>query len=183
MLSDGGGDPVRNRAHVCSAEADSPEYGSEDDRGLQSAQGDKEFYIPTLEEIWKLATRGCIFDSEEAKKLRCFLVKNTDVDQDEADFICDAVQREIAADCRMEDIYQIFEDLEVDLKDDSGVNRLMELVNDLWNNTRMLLNRGFTPNELSGRAGRRKYIQMIPVRADQGKKYKNCCKNKDYKPQ
>lgn len=73
----------------------------------------------------------------------------------------------------------------------------MKVLSKLWNETRMLLNRGFTPNEVRGRdqkaigsAGQAGKIVSIQERRKQkiypndpcpcgsGKKYKNCCKNK-----
>ena len=171
-----------------------------DDRGLREAQGDKEFYIPTPEEIRALGTVGCLSDSREAKRLRRFLTKNTDADQDEAYFACVMIQREIAGDCTMQDVFQIFDDMGITLEADSKLNELVTLINDLWNNTRMLLNRGFTPNELRAKvtrnllplpeknnviefrpAGKTKIYPNDPCPCGSGKKYKNCCKNKSDK--
>lgn len=168
-----------------------------DDRGLREAQGDKEFYIPTLEEIRELGTTGCLVNCREAKYLRRFLTKNTDADQDEADLVCRMIQREITADCTMQDVFQIFEVMELEVRDDRRLDELVTLINDLWNNTRMLLNRGFTPNELSAQAmgnrlplpaknniiafrpgGKTKIYPNDPCPCGSGKKYKSCCKNK-----
>lgn len=119
-----------------------------DDRGLRDAQGDMEFYIPTLEEIRELGIMGCLGDCREAKRVKRFLMKHMDADQDEAAFACRMIQREITGDCTMQEVFQILEAMELEVEDDRKLDELISLLNDLWNNTRMLLNRGFTPKEL-----------------------------------
>lgn len=97
----------------------------------------------------------------------------------------------------MQDIFHTLEDLGLVLENGSQLNELMGLIHNLWNNTRMLLNRGFTPNELA--VQKRNFMHPLsdtgkvidftqvkkskvypndPCPCGSGKKYKNCCKNK-----
>ena len=75
---------------------------------------------------------------------------------------------------------------------------LIRQINNLWNNTRKILNRGYTPNEmrnmktpvLTQKSFNDNIIDIRAIRKDKlypndpcpcgsGKKYKNCCKNKN----
>lgn len=167
-----------------------------DDRGLKSAQGDKEFYIPEFKEIIDFATNGYSSDSKEAKRLEQFLIKKMGAEVEEAEFACGIIQMQISGDCRMQDIFDVFEDFGFALENESQINQLMQCINELWNNTRMLLNRGFTPDEMAAGkrrntlAGKEKVINFAqakkskiypndPCPCGSGKKYKNCCKNKE----
>jgi len=168
-----------------------------DDRGLKRAQGNKEFYLPTFDEIISFGTKGYYSDSPEADKLKKFLIRKMGADIEEAEYACVIIQMQISGDCKMQDVFDVFEDLGLVLEKESHLNELINCIHALWNNTRMLLNRGFTPNELS--AGKRVNPQLLqdkskvidfsqakkakiypndPCPCGSGKKYKNCCKNK-----
>lgn len=167
------------------------------DRGLLSAQGNKEYYIPTLSEIVDFGTNGYNTRSRQADKLKQFLMKKMDATYKEAMLACGMIQIQITGDCQMQDIFNTLEDLELVLDSDSQLNELVGLIHNLWNNTRMLLNRGFTPNELAvqkrdfmqplfgtgnvidfAQAKKSKVYPNDPCPCGSGKKYKNCCKNK-----
>ncbi len=167
------------------------------DRGLLSAQGNKEYYIPTLSEIVDFGTNGYNTKSKQAEKLKQFMMKKMDATYQEAMLACGMIQIQITGDCQMQDIFHTLEDLGLVLEHDSQLNELVGLIHNLWNNTRMLLNRGFTPNELA--VQKRNFMQPLsdtgkvidftqvkkskvypndPCPCGSGKKYKNCCKNK-----
>lgn len=165
-----------------------------DDKGLLAAQGKKEFYIPDLNEIIELGTRGYNIDSREAGEFRQFLVKKMGATQDEAAFACGVIQIRISGDCEMQDVFDVLEDLGLALTKESLINQLIMHINKLWNATRLIVNRGFTPNELMADkkqplpvlAGnniidlqtvrRNKIYPNDPCLCGSGKKYKNCCK-------
>lgn len=167
------------------------------DRGLLSAQGNKEYYIPTLSEIVDFGTNGYNTKSKQAEKLKQFMLKKMDATYQEAMLACGMIQMQITGDCQMQDIFHTLEDLGLVLENGSQLNELMGLIHNLWNNTRMLLNRGFTPNELA--VQKRNFMHPLsdtgkvidftqvkkskvypndPCPCGSGKKYKNCCKNK-----
>lgn len=77
----------------------------------------------------------------------------------------------------------------MEFDDDEGYGEFINCINKMWNNTRMIVNRGFTPNELLdketkskkndfGEKGKRKVYTNDPCSCGSGKKYKNCCRNK-----
>ncbi len=168
-----------------------------DDRGLLSAQGDKRYYIPTMEEINEIGIYGCLPSSKELIKLVGYLVKQLDMDPEQADFMGAAIQTTICSDCRMQDIINLLAEQVFKFKGEYRLDELMPLINDLWNNTRMILNRGFKPSELRyedslpplpvmktnniinlEKARQSKVYPSDPCPCGSGRKYKNCCKNK-----
>lgn len=172
------------------------------DRGLLEAQGNKQFYIPTGEEIRDLARTGYLPNDKHLKNFISFLIKTMRVDKDDAKYVGMLVQHEISGDCSMQDVMDILEENDVECRNNRELEKLVAEINKLWNNTRMLLNRGYTPLEMeqmklsgSGKTAeavskvinladrQRKKVKKIypndPCPCGSGKKYKNCCgKNK-----
>jgi len=98
------------------------------------------------------------------------------------------------------------ESFDIYLKSKRQINRLMNVLLPLWNNTRMVVHRGFTPSEMAKTenktikastmtavdaankpkdniidfqtAKKSKVYPNDPCPCGSGKKYKNCCKDK-----
>ena len=169
-----------------------------DDRGLRRAQGNKKYYIPTLKEINDLGSMGYLPDCAELKRLEKYLRDQTGVSAEHAKYVGMQIQICIRCECEMQDIFNILTENGVILPDEKSVNGLVVCINDLWNNTRMLLNRGFTPLELSKgqnpkpvqmkdenkiidfrSAKKNKIYPNDPCPCGSGKKYKHCCGRKN----
>lgn len=171
------------------------------DRGILQAQGDKEYYIPSKDEIIDLGTMGYLPNSKELKRFENYLVRRLDAMQDEAEFVGRIIQMKICGDCKMQEIIEVLDDFGLMVESEVLLNQLVRHVNELWNDTRMLLNRGFTPNEMAQlegpnpllglnqttttnvvsfeKAKKNKIYPNDPCPCGSGKKYKNCCKNKE----
>ncbi len=168
-----------------------------DDRGLLAAQGNKKYYIPTMSEIITLGTKGYLPDNKELRKLVSYFIIRMGVSQEQAEMTANFIQTAISGDCEMQDVFDILEETGISINSEKQLNDVVKLLNDVWNNTRMLLNRGFTPKELaredrqkilpSGKttniinfdnSKRNKIYPNDPCPCGSGKKYKNCCKNK-----
>ncbi len=132
-----------------------------DDRDLLEVQGNKEFYIPDFSEIIDFGTRGYNTSSKEAGELRQFLVKNMGATQEEAQLACGVIQMHISDGCEMQDIFNVLDDLELSLRHEGLMNQLISYIDNLWNATRMIVNRGFTPNELV--AGRKRIAPRVTM--------------------
>ena len=159
------------------------------DRGLVRAQGNKTYYIPTVKEIYELSIYEYFPNNTETLKFKRFLVKELDAMEDEAEIVTKIIQRKICGDCQMEDIFDVLDDFGlIDDEDDSFtvLDKITKQINHLWNNTRMLLNRGFTPNEIARQRDKSNVINFQEVRKNKvypndpcpcgsGKKYKKCC--------
>ena len=160
---------------------------------LYSIQGNKEFYIPLRNEIYELASRGYISSNNTIHKFQDYLIENIKAPFKDAVKACRLIQREIMMECKMQKIFDILESLSIRLLNDKQLHELVPLINEVWNNTRMITNRGFTPNELIDKE--RKYLSPLPntkandynltknrkvypndlCSCGSGKKYKHCC--------
>lgn len=168
-----------------------------DDSGLLNAQGEKPYYIPTKQEILDLGVLGYLPQKKELKNFIHFLIHTAGLLKEHAEYVGIRVQCEISKDCGMQGIFEILEEEMVYTENARQLNKMIELLNNLWNNTRMLLNRGFTPNELSKQgknnslplaekdnvisfeqAKKKKIYPNDPCPCGSGKKYKNCCGEK-----
>lgn len=159
------------------------------DRGLVRAQGNKTYYIPTVKEIYELSIHEYFPSGAETLKFKRFLVKELGAMEDEAEIVTKIIQRKICGDCQIEDLFDVLDDFGlIDDEDDSFVmlDKITKQINHLWNNTRMLLNKGFTPNEIARQRDKSNVINFQEVRKNKvypndpcpcgsGKKYKKCC--------
>ena len=83
----------------------------------------------------------------------------------------------------LQDLLGEFEIRDIVLKNHDQVGRLLPMLTDLSNNSRIWPNRGFTPLEMLGRhtsrvqtpAANAKAGRNDPCPCGSGKKYKNCC--------
>ncbi len=119
-----------------------------DDRGLLEAQEGIEFYIPTLAEIIEFGTKGYCSTSREVLKLKKFLMRKADVLPEEAEILCGISQMRIMQGCEIDDVLEVFEDFEIEFEFEYQVEEFSKYFVELWNGTRMVVNRGFTPKEL-----------------------------------
>ncbi len=168
-----------------------------DDRGLLRAQAGKEYYIPTMEEIIDLGTLSCLPNQKELKKLVYFLQHQLGLFKEHAEWVGKIIQTRICGDCEINDIFEFLEEEEICIENQRQLEKLTELIKDLWNHTRMIVNRGFTPDEIL----RKSKSQKLPLKEQDniinfetarkkkiypndscpcgsGKKYKNCCGKK-----
>lgn len=166
------------------------------DNGLLAVQGKKNFYIPTLKEIREFGIHGSLSDSPEFIRMRTFLIEEFQADEDTAETACRIIQRKICGGASTEEVYDVLNELELFANDDQELTRLVICVQDFWNETRMLLNRGYTPNELKKMQkkeskvilplakpenGENVKVQKVkiypnaPCPCGSGKKYKKCC--------
>lgn len=118
---------------------------------VQKSQQDKPFYIPTKAEIEYIAENGYLTTDLPVQKLFEFFVKTLKADEDTAGMVCWQTEQEIATGCDMEDLLEVAFEEGIMIKNKKQMQKFMKLLQDVWNNTRMMKNRGFTPIE--ARAG------------------------------
>lgn len=167
------------------------------DRGLLEAQGNKQYYIPTNEEIMDIGVNGYLSKDKYIQQFQKYLIKKLDAMEDEAEFAGRIIWRLICNDREMQEIFSVLDDVGLMANSEKELHSLVQKINELWNNTRKLLNRGYTPNEMRQRekaahlnipmahnivnfeeAKRGKVYPNDPCPCGSGKKYKNCCRNK-----
>lgn len=126
-------------------------------KNLLRCQQDKKYYIPTYHEIKDFAENGYFSTDKCMKKLIAFLENRAVMTQEEAQSLGATIQQEIGFGEDMHDILGMLEKEEIILPSEEDYKRLVELIVQLWNDTRMLLNRGHKPNELLKMNGKNAY--------------------------
>lgn len=161
-----------------------------DAEGLLAVQEGKTFYFPSEKELHDYSLYGCLPKSAEALKFKSYLKKELGAMDDEAEMGCRLIQRIIMGGGAMDDIFDVLEGLGLMVDDERELESLVNAVGIFWNKTRMIENRGFTPEEMSRKELRKKIIEFQDIQKSKvypndpcpcgsGKKYKKCCgKNK-----
>ena len=173
----------------------------EDYKNLQECQGNKEFYYPSRGEIKDLAELRYLPSEKSLQKLIAFLIRRIGVEMGKAEQIGAVIQSNIIYGCKMQDLFSLLDKNNIHINSDKELQELVSLLNELWNDTRMVINRGFKPLELanmvkkemkplsnlSGGTKRNNNVINFPVAkkdkiypndscpCNSGKKYKQCC--------
>ncbi len=167
------------------------------DRGILQAQENKEYYIPSIAEINDFSIHGYFPNCSETIKFKRYLKNKQGASEDKAETAVRVIQRKICNNCELEEIAAVLKDLEIIAPEEWKRKELAKQIHTLCNETRMLLNRGFTPNEIRQRESKQRFplrdsgstnsaqkeqkkkvYPNDPCPCGSGKKYKNCCKNK-----
>lgn len=141
-----------------------------DDKGLLSAQGNKRYYIPTKAEIVNIGVRGYLSEDKYIKKFQKYLIIKLGAMEDEADFAGRMIWRLICGDYGMQAIYDVLEDLGLMVDSEKELHSLIGEIHQLWNHTRKILNRGYTPGEMrqgdiaSSNSGRNNIVNFEDVK-------------------
>ncbi|MCP1111171.1 hypothetical protein M2150_001068 [Lachnospiraceae bacterium PM6-15] len=118
---------------------------------LLEYQGDMEYYIPTLMELKDYQEQGFFSRNIQIQRLISFLKRAYELDEKLATVISAQVQKEISLGGEIEDIFELFDSLELVLNSEKEVEKLAKILVEVWNNTRSVLNRGYTMTEMRGR--------------------------------
>ena len=126
---------------------------------LLDSQMDKEFYIPSVQQIEEICRIGYEENSLAYKKLQKFFMSELDLSYEQAVTWClqvwvNSCEGELPA-----EVISEMSDADVVFKSEKQMNELLGLLMDAHNNTRMKQNRGHTPNELT----RRKSVCRMPA--------------------
>lgn len=170
---------------------------------LEQMQGNKNFYIPTAIEIRDIAEKGYLPNDRHLKKLITFLTTRLNISMEAAEDIGAEIQMMICGICEMQDIFDMLDESGIEPDNYAEMNQFVSIINELWNHTRMMLNRGFKPSELMNggstqypfadnmskpkpegtkvinlQEARKKIYPNAPCPCGSGKKYKHCCQKK-----
>jgi len=115
---------------------------------LMRNQGNKDYYIPIENEIKDIAENQFIMNDPNVGKLIHYFIKHLDIPEEEAKEAVRNIQHEINGGCEMRDVFDAINEMGICFKSQNDLKQILPILNTLWNNTRMLLNRGFKPNEL-----------------------------------
>lgn len=109
----------------------------------------KPFYIPRKKELLKYRDQFYFEKTTYFYKLLRFITKNlTSGDGKIAVEICEEIQDMIQQECSLQEIFNIFNQMDIVFEGQEQVEEMLSLVTDLSNNTRLWANNGHTPKEL-----------------------------------
>lgn len=126
------------------------EYLAYDDRykNLLDIQAGKDFYIPNAQEVLDYARNLYLSQEPAYQNFREFLQHEIGMTYDEADAEALEIWDKIQFDIDFTEIVQYIIDVYEDLLDDTKIEEIIQLLQEVNNNTRMRIHRGHTPNEM-----------------------------------
>lgn len=174
-------------------------------QAIKLYQGDKKFYIPTEEEIISFSIDGYLPNDQSMIKFKFFLQYIKGIEPKEVELICGEIQNAICMGGEIKSVTDILGENFKVLEIDAAPEEYLPIIFELWNDTRMITNRGFKPNELDDKninlgkmrthlgnntpqnkkiiafpkQNQEKIYPNAPCPCGSKKKYKHCCgKNK-----
>ena len=126
------------------------EYLAYDDRykNLLDIQAGKDFYIPNAQEVLDYARNLYLSQEPAYQNFREFLQHEIGMPYDEADAEALEIWDKIQFDIDFTEIVQYIIDVYEDLLDGTKIEKIIQLLQEVNNNTRMQIHRGHTPNEM-----------------------------------
>lgn len=175
---------------------------------LMAQKSNKPYYVPGKDELLKYTDNCYTEETREYRALRDYLRDHFfNGDEKRADNLADDIQGlfQFAEDFSIQMVFDRLNRMGVSFEDLDQVNEVVHLITNMSNNTRIWENNGHTPHEIMTKyekphlrplpaepfapagSGKRndwpkQYIgRNAPCPCGSGKKYKNCCMNKDQK--
>ena len=145
------------------------------------------YYIPAQQEIRFLADHGGFLMTQELGLLSTFLRDEMKVSDEKITYILRQVQAEISMGGQLPEIVDGIEAAGIIFESEEHMERFTSIITDVWNHTRMVLNRGHKPYEMVmkgletvsvQRKNPPKIYPNDPCSCGSGKKYKKCCGKK-----
>ena len=117
-------------------------------KDLLDIQAGKDFYIPNEQEVLDYARNLYLSQKPEYQNFREFLQHEIGMTYDEADAEALETWDKIQFDIDFTEIVQYIIDVYEDLLDGTKIEKIIQLLQEVNNNTRMRIHRGHTPNEM-----------------------------------
>lgn len=154
---------------------------------LKNQQEGKPFYIPEQEVFLQYADDTFMEHNVQFENLKRYLIKTKKVKETLANQLCEVIQGEFIVGISLQDVVVHFDEANITWSSEKQFNEMLEILVKCYNNTRMVGNRGYTPNEIAAfqnnePAQKRNTLQngvkIYPndkCFCGSGKKYKHCC--------
>ncbi len=128
----------------------SKEYITDEEtlQGLSREQADKDYYIPTSAEVEELYDTGALISDKPYQDMLRFLIRDIHMDAKEARIILKDLWWDIAMSANPHDTLHGFLN-KFEIQNVQQADKIASIYMTLSNETRMLVNRGHKPNELS----------------------------------
>lgn len=142
------------------------------------------YYMPTPIEIRFMADNGGFLMGKELQRLGEFLTGTLKVNDEQLPYILREVQSAISVGAGLQEVIDELETYGIRFGGQEDLEKFTSCIMDVWNNTRMVQNRGYTPyemvvNGLDRETEQRRNTQKIypndPCPCGSGRKYKKCC--------
>ena len=117
-------------------------------KDLLDIQAGKDFYIPNAQEVLDYARNLYLSQEPAYQNFREFLQHEIGMTYDEADAEALETWDKIQFDIDFTEIVQYIIDVYEDLLDGTKIEKIIQLLQEVNNNTRMQIHRGHTPNEM-----------------------------------
>ena len=117
-------------------------------KDLLDIQAGKDFYIPNAQEVLDYARNLYLSQEPAYQNFREFLQHEIGMTYDEADAEALEIWDKIQFDIDFTEIVQYIIDVYEDLLDGTKIEKIIQLLQEVNNNTRMRIHRGHTPNEM-----------------------------------
>ncbi|MDO5573753.1 MAG: SEC-C metal-binding domain-containing protein [bacterium] len=130
---------------------------------LSRVQNGKEFYIPTYQEVLEYEERFYLASEPSYKKLCDFMLKRMHLTEEDAEDETCGLWNEIAGDCDVNEELQNMLGRIGDHLRKEDLQKLLDLVMECHNHTRMQVHRGHTPVEMAGTSGEMRRFAKNPV--------------------
>jgi hypothetical protein len=172
------------------------DYSTEEEfEELLERTKDKPYYVPDKAEFLKYSDSGYYENIPQLSQLKAFVLQNLCKDEKLVEYLVDDIQLACSMEAPMEEIMGEFERRGIHFQKKEQLQKLIPLLIDVCNHTRIWSNRGYTPNELGRISGRAVHEQAAPSNllffgqqavsvkvgrndpctCGSGKKYKKCC--------
>ncbi|WP_426348690.1 YecA family protein [Alloiococcus sp. CFN-8] len=162
---------------------------------MLKAQEGKPYYIPDKEELLRYVDRSYIEENESFKNMLNYVRKKLNMSSSEAYDYCADIQIDIRCGSTPSEILNMYIGTETSFNNRKEVDIFLQYLKEMFNNTRIPENRGYTPDEVVslnfrkdkadnesnitsvpiGNTGSSKIPRNSPCPCGSGKKYKNCC--------
>lgn len=156
-------------------------------KDLLGVQKKVPYYIPTQQEIRFMADNDGFLMTPELDQLSQFLKEQMNVSEDLLPYILRQIQAEISLGGQLQEVMEDMEASGITFNESEHMERFASIITDVWNHTRLVLNRGHKPYEMVMKgleevSTQRKTGQKVypndPCPCGSGKKFKKCCANK-----
>lgn len=117
-------------------------------KDLYERQQNGPFYFPPKDEVEKLARYDQTEITKELARVMQYLQKVLHAEIEVIAEACSVIQIVIRKGGSIENILEILEEYKISFQDKEQIEDFMPLLIDLWNHSRMVLNRGYTPAEM-----------------------------------
>ena len=132
-------------------------------KDLLDIQAGKDFYIPNAQEVLDYARNLYLSQEPAYQNFREFLQHEIGMTYDEADAEALETWDKIQFDIDFTEIVQYIIDVYEDLLDDTKIEEIIQLLQELNNNTRMQIHRGHTPNEMMRKGMEESCFSQRPI--------------------